>query len=157
MQDAEFINKVTFPRSKNKYVIGYNVTITEHCEHEIDVKNTVFLKQIPYENPIKQKINYDYNATRIYDVPKHIVHTEYYKINVLINNIYINQNMFSYDSANKVIILNKDLKVTSRDIVTIECFLDCIRYEFQNSNECSASINLIYDKDYKIGKHNMIL
>ena len=157
MQNTEFINKVTFPRSKSKYVIGYNITITEHCEHEIGIKNTVFLKQIPYENPIKQKINYESNEIGIYDVPKHIVHTEYYRIYVLINDIYINKNMFSYDSTNKVITLNKDTKTNTDDKITIECFADCMEYEFKSSKECSVSVNVVYDDNYKVGTHNIVL
>lgn len=157
IQTESFINTLMFPRHKSTNVDGYEITITEYRPEGTVLLDKVFIKQLYEENPIQKVFEFTPTVENVYELPKNIIHTEYYNIIVELNSNYLDKKDYEYDSSANTISIKNSVQILGSDTIKVYCYVDSMVYEFESEYECSLNIDIKYNKSHKIGNHNILI
>lgn len=152
---------ISFKRLDNKNVIGYKIYgLFKDNKYESGIREELLDE---FDNPSEPNSTltsktYEFNKNYTWELPNDMYLDRDHRFKVFVNDFILSSMYYEYNKYNKIITINKNLKVLDpNDVIRIDYFKDIIIKTYSLEQNCDIRIKPIFRETYTYGTHNVVI
>lgn len=147
------LRTIEFNKIDKNYVLEYELKVINNHTQEV-----ISSEIIPNENdgPTLHSKQLQYNLNNIYYIDSHIYYSDFYSIEVYVDDKIINNINIEYNSLKKSFYLKNIENLNANSKIVVKFYKNLITKEVEVPENCKVVVTPILYKKHYVGNHNVL-